>query len=47
MQYTEAVAASVSSGPAYNPEANSSGVSWAAVIGGGFVTAALAVVLLA
>jgi hypothetical protein len=30
-----------------NNEANSSGVSWAAVIGGGFVTAALSLILLA
>jgi hypothetical protein len=30
-----------------NDEANSSGVSWAAVIGGGFVTAALSLILLA
>jgi hypothetical protein len=31
----------------FNNEANSSGVSWAAVIGGGLVTAALALILLA
>src|ERR1035438_3328475 len=30
-----------------NNESNSSGVSWAAVIGGGFVTAALSLILLA
>jgi hypothetical protein len=34
-------------GPSVNNEANSSGVSWAAVIGGGFVTAALSLILLA
>jgi hypothetical protein len=39
--------AATSVGTSVNNEANSSGVSWAAVIGGGFVTAALSLILLA
>jgi hypothetical protein len=37
----------LASGPAVQPEAASSGVSWGAVIGGAFVTAALSLILLA
>ena len=33
--------------PGYNTESNSAGVSWPAIIGGGFVTAALSLILLA
>ena len=43
---TERYQASVA-GTSVNNEANSSGVSWAAVIGGAFVTAALSLILLA
>jgi hypothetical protein len=47
MEHDEPSAANLQSGLPYQNEANSSGVSWAAVIGGAFVTAALSVTLLA
>jgi hypothetical protein len=50
MATTETYPGTVESVPTYknyNGEANASGVSWGAVIGGGFVTAALSVTLLA
>jgi hypothetical protein len=47
MAHDEPSAANRQSGMPYGNEANLSGVSWAAVIGGAFVTAALSVTLLA
>jgi hypothetical protein len=47
MQQSETYVASYEPGLAYKHEAHSSGVSWAAVLGGAFVTAALSVTLLA
>jgi hypothetical protein len=47
MEHDEPFAGNVQSGLSYKSEANSSGLSWAAVIGGAFVTAALSVILLA
>jgi hypothetical protein len=47
MSRSESYAGILESVPAYHAEANASGVSWAAVIAGGVVSAALAVSLLA
>lgn len=47
MSREESYAGILESVPAYHVEGNGSGVSWAAVIAGGFVTAALSVSLLA